>query len=42
MPVVDYFEKEGKVVNVKATRSPDEVYEEVKKAFEDRGLKTKA
>ncbi|KAE9980923.1 bifunctional uridylate/adenylate kinase [Venturia inaequalis] len=42
MPVVDYFEKEGKVVNIKATRGPDEIYEEVKKAFEDRGLKTKA
>lgn len=42
MPVVEYFEKEGKVVNVKATRGPDEVYEEVKKAFEGRGLKTKA
>jgi UMP-CMP kinase len=42
MPVVEYFEKEGKVVNVKATRGPDEVYEEVKKAFEERGLKTKS
>jgi UMP-CMP kinase len=42
MPVVEYFEKEGKVVNVKATRGPDEVYEEVKKAFEGRGLKMKA
>ena len=42
MPVVEYFEKEGKVVSVKATRGPDEVYEEVKKAFEERGLKTKS
>jgi UMP-CMP kinase len=42
MPVVEYFEKEGKVVNVKAIKGPDEVYEEVKKAFEGRGLKMKA
>jgi len=38
MPVVDMYEKEGKVVNVKATRGPDEVYKEVKAAFVERGI----
>lgn len=38
MPVVDMYEKEGKVVNVKATRGPDEVYKEVKAAFTERGI----
>lgn len=42
MPVVEYFEGEGRVVKVKATKGPDEVYEEVKKAFVQRGLKTKS
>ena len=39
MPVVDYFEKEGRVVKVMATSSPDKVYEDVKKQFDQRGLK---
>lgn len=39
MPVVDYFEKEGRVVKVDARPSPDQVYENVKKQFEGRGLK---
>ena len=41
MPVVDYFEKEGKVVKVSATKGPDEVYEEVKAKIADRGLHPK-
>lgn len=39
MPVVDAFEKEGKVVKVKATSSPEKVYEEVRARFSERGLK---
>lgn len=39
MPVVEHFEKQGKVVKVMATRSPDEVYEDVKSKFAERGLK---
>lgn len=39
MPVVEYFEKEGKVVKVKAVKSPDEIYEEVKKRMGERGFK---
>ena len=38
MPVVDYFEKEGKVVKVAATKGPDEIYEEVKKRMGERGF----
>jgi UMP-CMP kinase len=38
MPVVDYFEKEGRVVNISAVSPPDEVYEEVKKRFVERGV----
>ena len=38
MPVVDYFEKEGKVVKVSATKGPDEVYAEVKTKIAERGL----
>ena len=30
MPVVDFFEKQGKVVKIAATKGPDQVYEEVK------------
>lgn len=40
MPVVEYFEKEGKVVKIKAVRTPDEIFEEVKKAMADRGFET--
>jgi UMP-CMP kinase len=30
MPVVDYYEKEGRVVKVPAIKAPDDVYKEVK------------
>lgn len=33
MPVVEHFEKEGKVVKVDANKSVDEVYEKVKEEF---------
>lgn len=33
MPVVDRFEKEGRVVRVKATQSPEKVYEDVQKGI---------
>lgn len=39
MPVVEYFEKEGRVVKVKATESPDKVYAHVREQFSARGLK---
>ena len=38
MPVVDYFEKEGKVVKIPATGTPDEVYAMVKKMMAERGF----
>jgi len=38
MPVVEYFEKEGKVVRIKAVKSPDEIYEEVKISMGERGF----
>lgn len=38
MPVVDYFEKENKVVKIKAVKKPDEIYEEVKKGMGERGF----
>ncbi|KAL8764040.1 MAG: hypothetical protein Q9184_000328 [Pyrenodesmia sp. 2 TL-2023] len=38
MPVVDYFEKKGKVVKVAATKGPDEIYEEVKRRMRERGF----
>ncbi|KAL8694162.1 MAG: hypothetical protein Q9218_001159 [Villophora microphyllina] len=38
MPVVDYFEKQGKVVKVKAVKGPDEIYEEVKRRMGERGF----
>ncbi|KAF2797797.1 UMP-CMP kinase-like protein [Melanomma pulvis-pyrius CBS 109.77] len=38
MPVVDEFESQGRVVKVSATRGPDEVYEDVKTNFKERGL----
>ena len=37
MPVVDYFEKQGKVVKIPATGTPDEVYTMVKKMMAERG-----
>lgn len=39
MPVVEYFEKEGKVVRVDATKGPEEVYEVVKRRMGERGVK---
>ena len=41
MPVVEYFEKEGKVVKISAIKSPDEVYEAVKVQMGERGFKKK-
>ena len=38
MPVVEYFEKEGKVERVKAVEEPDEVYKVVRERMEGRGL----
>jgi len=38
MPVVEYFEKEGKVVRVDATGGPEEVYEVVRRRMGERGL----
>ncbi|KAK5010791.1 bifunctional uridylate/adenylate kinase [Elasticomyces elasticus] len=38
MPVVEYFEKQGKVVRVKATASPEEVYKDVRKQFGEKGI----
>lgn len=36
MPVVDYFESQGRVVSVKATQSPESVYKETKEKIEGR------
>jgi UMP-CMP kinase len=36
MPVVDYFEKQGRVVKVLATQTPDAVYKETKGKLEQR------
>ena len=38
MPVVEYFGKEGRVVKVDATKSPDEVYSHVREQFEKEGI----
>lgn len=38
MPVVEHYKKEGKVVEINATPSPDEVYAEVKKKLAERGI----
>jgi UMP-CMP kinase len=38
MPVVEYFEREGKVVKIPATSGPEEVYEKVKVAIGKRGF----
>jgi len=38
MPVVENFEKQGKVVKVMATESPEKVYEKVKENFGKRGI----
>lgn len=39
MPVVKMFEKEGRVIIVDAKQTPEQVYEDVKKRFAERGLK---
>lgn len=36
MPVVDYFEKQGRVVKVVATKPPKDVYKETKEKLEQR------
>lgn len=33
IPVIDYYDKEGKVAKIDAEKSPDEVYQEVKAAY---------
>ena len=38
MPVVEYFERQGKVVKVRAVKSPEEIYEEVRKRLGERGF----
>ena len=38
MPVVEYFEKQGRVVKVKAVSSPEDVYKEVQQKLAERGL----
>lgn len=42
MPVVDAFEKQGKVEKVVANVSPEQVYEEVKQRLTKRGIKPTA
>lgn len=41
MPVVEKFEKEGRVVRVDATKGPEEVYQDVQKQFSREGLEAK-
>jgi UMP-CMP kinase len=36
MPVVEYFDKQGRVVKVVATKKPDAVYDETRAKLEDR------
>jgi len=38
MPVVNEFESQGRVVKVSATQTPDEVYQDVKREFKERGI----
>jgi len=38
MPVVEYFDAQGKVVKVGATESPDEVYAKVKLHMAQKGI----
>ena len=35
MPVVDHYDKEGKVYKFKSDRSPEEIYSEVRQLFLD-------
>ena len=41
MPVVEYFEKEGKVERILATEGPDEVYNIVKERLSKRDIHPK-
>ena len=36
MPVVDFFQKQNRVIKIVATKTPDEVYEETKEKLEQR------
>lgn len=36
MPVVDFFQKQNRVIKIVATKSPDEVYKETKEKLEQR------
>lgn len=38
MPVVEYFERQGKVVRVSAEGTPERVYEEVRRRLGERGF----
>lgn len=38
MPVVDYFDKQGRVVKLRCDNSPDQVYSTVKEALKQRGV----
>jgi UMP-CMP kinase len=38
MPVVDYYNKLGKVLNIRATATPEQVYAFTRKGLEQRGL----
>lgn len=38
MPVITHFEGEGRVVKVNATKTPDEVYAEVREKFTEKGV----
>lgn len=40
LPVVEYFEKNGKVVRVDGTRPPEVVYEEVRRRMEEKGFES--
>lgn len=42
MPVVDEFDKQGKVVKVSAEREPEEVYDDVKRQFKQSGMEPSA
>ena len=42
MPVVDMFDKQGRVVKVMATKGPEDVYKEVQQKLSERGLEPEA
>jgi UMP-CMP kinase len=35
MPIIEHYKARGKVRDIDATRSPDEVYQDVRPLFED-------